>query len=135
MRTTTTTGKEDDNSKDNNSKDDGEDGEDDNNHGSNGDSSGASISAGSSQGNVRLFAILCRALVFLVLTYHGNHTDMFWNTIFWSKLVQNSIRHVQTCPLDFILFVPILGLFYVYSGLNPGLNCVDQFWQSPNGIS
>jgi hypothetical protein len=45
---------------------------------------------------------------------------------------KNSIQHVQTCPIEFILFVPIPGLFYVYSGLNPGLNRLDQFWQSPN---
>ncbi len=38
-------------------------GEDDNNDGGNGNSGGGGVSAGGSQGNIRLVAILCRALV------------------------------------------------------------------------
>jgi hypothetical protein len=60
---TTTTGGDDDKGKDNDSKDDGNDGKDDNNDGSTGDSGGVGVSASGSQGNVRLVAVLCRALV------------------------------------------------------------------------
>ncbi len=55
--------KDDDNGKDNNSEDDGNNGKDNNNDSGNSDSSGGSISAHSSQGNVRLVAVLCHALV------------------------------------------------------------------------
>ncbi len=63
MRTTATTGKDDNNGKDNNSKDDGNNSKDDNNDGGNGDSGGSGISTGGGQGKVRLVAVLCRALV------------------------------------------------------------------------
>ncbi len=63
MKTTTTTGEDNDNGKDNDSEDNSNDGKDDNNDGSNGDSSGGSVSAGGGQGNVRLVAVLCHALV------------------------------------------------------------------------
>ncbi len=49
--------------KDNNSKDDGDNSEDDSNDGGNGDSGGGGISANGGQGNERLVADLCRALV------------------------------------------------------------------------
>jgi hypothetical protein len=47
----------------------------------------------------------------------------------------NYIQHVWTCQIEFILFVSIPGLFYIHSGLNPDLNCLDQFWQSPTQFS
>ncbi len=56
-------GKDNGNSKDNDNKDIGNNGEDDNNDGGNGDSGGGGVSAGGGQGNVRLVAVLCRALV------------------------------------------------------------------------
>ncbi len=68
-----TTGEDNNNGKDNNSKDDSDDGEDDNNDGGNGDSGGGGISAGSSQGNVKLVAVLCRALVVWRLHTVGSH--------------------------------------------------------------
>jgi hypothetical protein len=73
------------------------------------------------------FAVGCSAL-----TYRRDCTDMFWKKFILVKTGLNCIRHVQTWPIKFILFVLIPGLFYVYSGPNPGLNCLDQFWQSPN---
>ncbi len=63
MRTTRIMGKNNDNSKDNNIKDDGDNDKEDNNDGGNGDSDGGNVSAGSGQGNVRLVAVLCHALV------------------------------------------------------------------------
>ncbi len=63
MRTTATTGENNNNGKDNNSKDKGNDGEGDNNDSGNGDSGGGSVLVGGGQGNVRLVAVLCRALV------------------------------------------------------------------------
>ncbi len=51
------------NGKDNNSEDDGNDGKDNNNDGGNGNSGGSGVSDGGGQGNVRLVAVLCRALV------------------------------------------------------------------------
>ncbi len=57
------TGKDKNNGKDNNSKDNGGGGKDDNNDGGNGNSGGGGISASSGQGNVRLVAVLCGALV------------------------------------------------------------------------
>ncbi len=59
----TTTGEDNNNGKDNNSKDDGNDSEDNNNDGGNGDIGGGGVSAGSGQGNVRLVAVFCHALV------------------------------------------------------------------------
>ncbi len=56
-------GKDDNNGKDKDSKDDSNNGRDNNNDGGNGNSSGGGISAGCGQGNVRLVAVLCRALV------------------------------------------------------------------------
>ncbi len=56
-------GKDEDNGKGNHSEDDGDNGKDNNNDGGNGDSGGGSVSAGGGQGNVRLVAVLCRALV------------------------------------------------------------------------
>ncbi len=56
-------GEEDDNGKDNNSKDNGNNGKDESNDKGNGDSGGGSISVGGGQGNVRLVAVLCRALI------------------------------------------------------------------------
>jgi hypothetical protein len=56
-------GKDDNNGKDNNSKDNGDNSEDDNNDGGNGNSGGGGDSAGGGQGNVRLVAVLCYALV------------------------------------------------------------------------
>jgi hypothetical protein len=82
-----TMSKDDENGKDNNSKDDGDKDKEDNNDGGNGDSGGGGISAGGGQGSVRLVAVLWRALVVLALTHRRNHTDMFRNIIFWSKLV------------------------------------------------
>ncbi len=61
--TTMTMGDDDENGKDNNSKDNGKDGEDHNNDGGNGNSGGGGISTSGGQGNVRLVAVLCRALV------------------------------------------------------------------------
>jgi hypothetical protein len=58
-----TTGKDDNNGKDNNSKDKGNNGEDDNNDGGNGNRGSGGVSAGGGQGNVRLVAVLCHALV------------------------------------------------------------------------
>ncbi len=60
---TTTTGKDGNNSKDNGSKDDSNDGEDNNNDSGNGNSGGGGISARGRQDNVRLVAVLSRALV------------------------------------------------------------------------
>ncbi len=56
-------GKDDNDGRDDDSKDDSDNGEDDNNDGGKGDSGGGGISASSGQGNVRLVAVLCRALV------------------------------------------------------------------------
>jgi hypothetical protein len=56
-------GKDNNNHKDNDSKVDGDNGEDNNNDGGNGDSGCGGVSAGGSQGNVSLVAVLCRALV------------------------------------------------------------------------
>ncbi len=58
-----TMGKGNDNGKDNDSKDDGKDGKDNNNDGGNSDSGGGGVSAGGGQGNNRLVAVLCLALV------------------------------------------------------------------------
>ncbi len=55
-------GKDNSNGKDNDGKDNGDDGKDNNNDGGNSDSGDGGVSAGSSQGNVRLVAVLCRAL-------------------------------------------------------------------------
>ncbi len=63
MRITTTMGKDNNNGKDDNSKDNSNNGKDNNNDGSNSNSGGGSISAGGGQGNVRLVAVLCCALV------------------------------------------------------------------------
>jgi hypothetical protein len=60
---TITTGEDDDNGKDNDSKDNGDNGEEDNNDSGNSNSGGGGVSAGGGQGNVRLVAVLCRALV------------------------------------------------------------------------
>jgi hypothetical protein len=56
-------GKDNNNGKDNGSKDSGEDGKDDNNEGGNGNSGGGGVSVSGGKGNVRLVAVLCRALV------------------------------------------------------------------------
>jgi hypothetical protein len=120
-----TTGKDDSNGKDNNSKDDGNDGKDDNNDGGTGNSGGGGNSAGSGQAKVGCCSLPC--VDCLALPYHRNHTDMFGNKFILS------IWHVWTCRIEFILFVSIPGLFYVYSGLNPGLNCLGLFWQPPIG--
>ncbi len=58
-----TTGEDKDNGKNNDSKDNGDNGKDNNNEGSYGDSSGRGISASGGQGNIRLVAVLCHALV------------------------------------------------------------------------
>jgi hypothetical protein len=63
-------GEDDDNGKDKDSKDYGDDGEDDNNDGGNSDSGGGGVSAGGGQGNLRLVAVLCRALVVFVWRLH-----------------------------------------------------------------
>ncbi len=63
MRTTTTTGKDNNNGKENDSKDDSDTGKDDNNDSGNGNSGGSGVSAGGGQGNVRLVAVLYCALV------------------------------------------------------------------------
>jgi hypothetical protein len=78
-------GKDNINSKDDNSKDDGNKGEDDNNDGSNGNSSGGGVSAGGGQGNVRLVANLCHALV--VWRLHTVRIIQIYLGInlFWSK--------------------------------------------------
>ncbi len=89
-----TIGKDANNSKDNDSKDDGDDGKDDNNDGGNGDSGGGGVSAGGSQGNVRLVAVLCHVLVVWRL-----HTVGIIQICFGKKIYSglNSIRHVRTC--------------------------------------
>jgi hypothetical protein len=84
------TGRDDNNSKDNDSKDDGDEGEDDNNDGGNGDSGGGGVPAGSGQGNVRLVAVLCCALVFWHLHTVGI-IQICFGIIFWSKFY-------STCP-------------------------------------
>ncbi len=62
-----TMGKDNNNGKDNGSEDDGDNGEGGNNVGGNGDSGGGGISESGGQGNVRLVAVLCHALVVLYL--------------------------------------------------------------------
>ncbi len=39
----------------------------------------------------------------------------------------SEVRVFDLFSLKLILFILIPGLFYVYSGLNPGLNRLDQF--------
>ncbi len=132
--TARTTGEDDDDSKDDDSKDDGDDGEDDNNDGGNDDRGGGGGGGGKIGGEVSgvarsvavawslvavFFAVGC-----LALTYHRNCTDMFGNKL----ILINSIRHVRTCQIEFILFVHIHGLFYVYSCINSGINRLLQFW-------
>ncbi len=64
----------------------------------------------------------------LCLTPHTvNRTDMYPNKFTLVQTAIYSIRHGRPCPIKLILFVLISGLFYVYSGLNPGLNRLDQF--------
>ncbi len=58
-----TTGEDDNNGKDNNSEDKGDEGKDNNDGGGYGNNGGGSVSAGGNQGNVRLVAVLCRALL------------------------------------------------------------------------
>jgi hypothetical protein len=79
----TTIGKDDDSGKDNDSKEDSDDGKENNNDGSNGNSCCGSISAGSGQGNVRLVAVLCCALV----AWHLRTIGIIRNIKFGSKLV------------------------------------------------
>ncbi len=82
-----TMGKNDDNGKDNNSKDNGNNGEDNNNDGGNGNSGGGNVSACSGQGNVRLVAVLCRALVVWHLHIVGIMQICFRIKYFWYKQV------------------------------------------------
>ncbi len=130
-----TTGEDDKDSKDDDSKDNGDDGKDNNNDGGNNDRGGSGGGSGKIGGEVGgvagsvamawlvavFFAVGC-----LVLTYRRNRTDMFGNKF----ILVYSIRHVWTCRIEFILFVYILGLFYVYvySGIHPGINHLSQFW-------
>jgi hypothetical protein len=103
---------EDDNtSKDNNSEDDGNNGKDDNNNGGNDNSGGGgSGKIGGEVGGVSrsvgwlvavFFAVGC-----LTLTYRRNCTDTFGNKF----ILINSIQHVQTCQIEFVLFVHLRGL-------------------------
>jgi hypothetical protein len=105
-------------SKDDDSKDDGDDGEDDSNDGRNGDSSGGgggeiSGEVGGEVGGVvggEVSGMVGGCVLCLVLTYHRNRTGMFWNKFNVVKIcLLNSIWHVQTCPIELILLVPIPG--------------------------
>jgi hypothetical protein len=125
---TTTKSKYNNNGKDNDSEDDSDNSKDNNNDGGNSDSGGGGISTNGGRDNVRLVAVLCGAVVVWCLHTVGI-IQICFRILFWSKF---SIWHVQTCRIEFILFVLIPGLFYVYSGLNLGLNHLDQFWQSPS---
>ncbi len=80
-----TTGEDNYNGKDNGSKDDGNDGKDNNNDGGNGNSGGGGVSAGSGQGNIRLVAVICRALVVWHLHTVGIIQICFGINLFWSK--------------------------------------------------
>jgi hypothetical protein len=107
------TGEDDNDSTDDNSKDDGNDCKDDNNDGSNGDSGGGGGGKiGGEVGGVVTRSVAWLVSVFFAIgclarTYHRNRTDKFWNKSIVVKICLNSIRHVQTCRLEFILFVPI----------------------------
>jgi hypothetical protein len=75
------TGEDDDDRKDNDSKDNGNNGKDNNNDGGNGDSGGGGGgNIGGEVGGVARSVAWWGAVVgCLALTYHRNHTDMFWN--------------------------------------------------------
>ncbi len=75
------TGKDDGNRKGDDSKDNGNDGEDHKNDGGNGNSGGGGgVEIGGEVGGVaRSVAWLGAVVGCLVLTYHRNCTDMFWN--------------------------------------------------------
>ncbi len=98
MRTTTTTGKDDNNCKDNDSKDDGNNGKNNSNDGGNGDSGGGDISASSGQGNAWLVAVLCSVLVVWRL-----HTVLIIQICFgilysglnWSKTLLGMSEHAH----------------------------------------
>jgi hypothetical protein len=129
------TGEDNNDSNNNNSYDDSNDGKDDSNDGRNGDSvgSGGGKIGGDVGGKVggvvggKISGMVGGCVIFLVLTYRRNHTDMLWNKFILVQTGKNDIRHVRPGKIEFILFVLIPGLFYVYSGLNPGLNYLDQF--------
>ncbi len=94
------------------------DGKDGNNDGGNNDSSGGGGGKiGGEVGGVARSVTWLVAVFFavgsLALTYRRNCTDMFGNKF----ILINSIWHVRTCQIEFILFVSILGLFYIYSGI------------------
>jgi hypothetical protein len=106
-----TTGKDDDDSKDNDSEDDGDNGEDDNNDGGNDNSGGGGGGKiGGEVGGVARSVAWLVAVFFavgcLALTLHRNCKDTFGNKF----ILINSIRHVRTCQIEFILFVYIPGL-------------------------
>jgi hypothetical protein len=118
-RTVRTTGKDDDNVKADNIEDDGNNGED-NRQGQwqqqgrwqqgrrrrRWGQGGGSGKIGGEVGGVARSEVWLVAVFFavgcLALTYHRNRTDTFGNKFI---LVINSIRHVRTCQIEFILFV------------------------------
>jgi hypothetical protein len=112
-------GKDDNNGKDDDSKDDSNDSKDGNNDGGNGNSGGGSVSAVSGQGNVRLVAVICRALVVWHLHTVGIIQICFGINLFWSKFylayldMPNSIYSICTYSRF------ILCLFWSKSGSNP----------------
>ncbi len=130
-----TTGKDDNNSKDDGSYDDGDDNKDYSNDGHNGDSvgRGGGKIGGDVSGEVggvvggEISGIIGGCVLCLVLRYHRNCTDIIWNKFILVYSGKNDIRHVWPGTKEFILFVLIPGLFYVYSGLNPSRNRLDQF--------
>ncbi len=91
-------GEKNDNGKDNDSKDGGDNNKDNNNGGGNDDSGGGGISAGGNQGNVRLVAVLCRALVVWHLHTIGIIQICFgiqYSGLNWSKTLFNMFGHAH----------------------------------------